>query len=96
MKALHRLIMTSAAYRQSSKVDPQVASLDSDGRLLSRFPLRRMDAEVIRDSILKVAGRLDRTPFGPADEVEATPQGEVVSLPSRKRLSPQYLYETEA
>ena len=83
MKALHRLIMTSAAYRQSSKVDPQVASLDSDGRLLSRFPLRRMDAEVIRDSILKVAGRLDRTPFGPADEVEATPQGEVVSLPSR-------------
>ena len=83
VKALHRLIMTSAAYRQSSKVDPQVASLDPDGRLLSRFPLRRMDAEVIRDSILKVAGRLDRTPFGPADEVKTTPQGEVVSVPSR-------------
>ena len=83
MKAIHRLIMTSTAYRQSSKVDPQVVSRDPYDRLLSRFPLRRMDAEVIRDSILKVAGRLDRTPFGPADEVEATPEGEVVSLPSR-------------
>ena len=83
MKAMHRLIVTTAAYRQSSGMDPQSLSHDPDGRLLSRFPLRRMDAEVIRDSILKMAGRLDPRPFGPADEVEVTADGEVVSLPSR-------------
>ena len=44
-----------------------------------RVSLRRMDAEAIRDSILKVAGRLDLTPFGPPEGVEVTPEGEVLS-----------------
>ena len=79
LKALHRLILTSTAYRQSSLLDPQANVADPDNVLLSRFPLRRLDAEAIRDSILQVAGRLDTTPFGPPDEVEVQPNGEVVA-----------------
>jgi mono/diheme cytochrome c family protein len=79
IKAMHKLIMTSNAYRQSSLVGPDVHGADPDNVLLSRFPLRRLDAEAIRDSILKVAGRLDSTPFGPAEEIEVTPENEVVS-----------------
>lgn len=79
-KALHRLIMTSSAYRQTSHFDPAaVAGKDDDNALLSRSPLRRMDADQIRDSILKVSGRLDPTPFGPPEGVEVTPEGEVLS-----------------
>ena len=79
LKAIHKRIMTSAAYRQSSRWDAKRNGADPDNLLLSRFPLRRMDAEALRDSILKVAGRLDSRPFGPPDEPEAKPDGEVVS-----------------
>ena len=79
LKALHRLIMTSTAYRQQSRVTRRARELDPDNRLLSRFHLRRLDADALRDSILKVAGRLDPTPFGPADELEVKPDGEVVA-----------------
>ena len=79
IKALHRLIMTSTAYRQKSSATRQAQELDPDNRLWSRFPLRRLDADALRDSILKVAGRLDPTPYGPADELEIKPDGEVVA-----------------
>ena len=83
LKKLHRLVMTSTAYRQSSFDGPAQQAADPDDVLLSRFPLRRLDAEAIRDSILKVAGRLDERPFGPAEEIEVTPEGEVISMPSK-------------
>jgi len=83
LKAMHKLIMTSTAYRQSSLFNPAVHGADPDNVLLSRFPLRRLDAEAIRDTMLKVAGRLDTKPFGPPDEVELTPENEVVSKPSK-------------
>jgi hypothetical protein len=79
LKAMHRLILTSTAYRQSSIAQPAQLESDPDDVLLSRFPLRRLDAEAIRDGILKVTGRLDPRQFGPADEVELTPEGEVIS-----------------
>ena len=79
LKAMHRLIVTSTAYRQSSIAQPEQVESDPDDVLLSRFPLRRLDAEAIRDSILKVTGRLDARQFGPADEVDLTPEGEVIS-----------------
>jgi len=80
VKAMHRLIMTSSAYRQSSgSPDEEAANGHSDNALLSRFPLQRLDAEALRDSILKISGRLDSTPFGPADEVEVQEDGEVTS-----------------
>lgn len=78
-KAMHRLIMTSTAYRQQSGGDQETARLDPNLRFLSRFPLRRLDAEALRDSVLKLSGRLDLTPYGPADEIKITPNGEVVA-----------------
>ena len=79
LKAMHKLIMTSAAYRQSSGFDPSRHGADPDNVLLSRFSMRRLDADAIRDSILKMARRLDTTPFGPADKAVVQPEGEVVS-----------------
>lgn len=75
MKAMHRLIVTSATYRQSSQTSPEVAERDPDNRLLSHMPLRRIEAEIIRDSLLCVAGQLDDRPYGPPDEVEVSKEG---------------------
>lgn len=74
-KAMHRLMMTSAAYRQSSSVTPDQEKLDPGNALLSRMPLMRQDAEALYDTLLLVAGRLDETRFGPADPVEVRPDG---------------------
>ena len=81
IKQLHRLIMTSRTYRQSSAVSAQAQRVDPDNELLSRMPLRRLEAEAIRDALLFVAGRLDRTAGGPADPVLARPDGLVTSRP---------------
>jgi hypothetical protein len=62
VKQMHRLILTSAVYQQSA-VHRQLA--DPENRLLARFPVRRLDAEAIRDSLLAVSGRLDQRLGGP-------------------------------
>ena len=66
IKAMHRLIVNSAAYRQSSRrLDEDAAKVDPDNRLLWRFNGRRVEGEVVRDSILFVAGRLNTERGGP-------------------------------
>lgn len=65
IKSLHRLIMLSDAYQQSSEYDSAAARIDGDARLLWRFPPRRMSSEEIRDTLLQVAGKLDRIPLAP-------------------------------
>jgi hypothetical protein len=65
MKHLHRLIVTSAAYRMDSSVDPVCVKKDPDNRWLWRMNVRRMEAEAVRDSLLAVSGKLDRTLGGP-------------------------------
>jgi hypothetical protein len=66
IKHMHRLIVTSAAYRQSSKShQPDARARDADNRLFAHYPLRRLDAEVIRDTLLSVSGRLDPRMGGP-------------------------------
>lgn len=65
IKAMHRLIMLSAVYRQSSCFDATAAAADAGDRLLWRYPPRRLEAEPIRDAILAASGQLDRTPGGP-------------------------------
>ena len=75
LKAIHRLMMTSATYRQSSAVTPEHEKLDPENALFSRMPLVRLDAEALYDTMLFAAGRLDETPFGPADAVETRPDG---------------------
>lgn len=65
VKHMHRLIVHSETYRQSSAPRTDGLEQDADNRLLWRFPSRRLDAETIRDSILAVSGRLDRKRYGP-------------------------------
>ena len=79
LKAMHRLMMTSSVYRQSSAVRATHEAHDADNRLLSRMPLRRMEAEELRDSLLLVSGQLDQTRFGPAEPVRVLPDGLVQS-----------------
>jgi hypothetical protein len=64
-KKMHKAIMTSTVYRQSSRRTPAQDAVDSANALFGRYPLRRLDAEALRDRILVTTGRLDRTPFGP-------------------------------
>ena len=59
IKALHKLIMSSRAYRQSSAHNATAAGIDGDSRLLWRFPPRRLSAEEIRDTFLTVANKLN-------------------------------------
>jgi hypothetical protein len=68
MKAIHRLIVTSATYRtDSSDAGPADANrrADPDDKYLWHFPARRMEAEVVRDSVLFVSGKLDLATGGP-------------------------------
>ena len=64
-KRLHRLIVTSGVYRQASTFDARKAEIDGSNRYLWRMNRRRLEAEEIRDSILKVSGRLDASMGGP-------------------------------
>ena len=74
VKAIQRLIMTSATYRQSSEVRESHAR-DHQNILLSRMPLTRLDAEALYDSMLLIAGRLVDSQFGPADAIEVRADG---------------------
>ncbi|HKK17904.1 MAG TPA: DUF1553 domain-containing protein [Opitutales bacterium] len=65
LKKLHRLIVTSSTYRQQSAHREAFAEIDGDNKYLWRMNRRRLDAESLRDSILSVSGKLDRTMFGP-------------------------------
>ncbi len=65
MKHIHRLILTSNTYRQSSTPNQRGSAVDTDSRLLWRFPPRRLEAEPLRDSILYVSGVLDLRMGGP-------------------------------
>jgi hypothetical protein len=66
LKSLHRLLVTSAAYRQASRHDVKSASVDGDNKYLWRMNRTRLDAESIRDAVLLAAGRLDRSMGGPS------------------------------
>jgi hypothetical protein len=69
VKQMHRLMVLSAAYRQSSRTTPEQAAkavtADPQNKLLHRQNVRRLEAEAIRDAMLLVSGRLDRTAEGP-------------------------------
>ena len=66
LKALHRLMVTSSTYRQASRrLSQRSEAADPDNRMLWRFPRRRLEGELIRDSILAVSGRLNLAQGGP-------------------------------
>jgi hypothetical protein len=113
LKEMHRLIMKSTVYRQSSAVgqvsdlsesvatdqsqknaNGQVRNLSCDPRQIDtenalywHFPLRRLEAEALRDRMLAASGRLDRTQFGPAVAVEENFVGQVVVKDDQPRRS---------
>lgn len=74
IKKLHRRIVLSATYQQSSQVAGAVASRDPENRLLGRNTSRRLEAEAIRDAMVWAGGRLDPTPDGPATDDLNTPR----------------------
>lgn len=82
IKKLHKLILSSAAYRQSSQAPESLLRttqvIDPDNRLLWRFPLRRLDAEALRDGMLAVSGELDRRLAGPYVPTIRSDEGNVV------------------
>lgn len=82
-KRLHRLLVTSATYRQRSLDTPAQAALDASNRYLWRANRRKLEAEAVRDALLFVAGRLDLTLGGPSF------RDFVVDKPEH---SPHYLY----
>jgi hypothetical protein len=75
IKKLHRLVVTSSVYRQSSAHNAQFARLDADNRCLWRMPRDRLEAEEVRDAILLAADRLDRRMGGPSDQQFAMKPG---------------------
>jgi hypothetical protein len=89
LKSLHRLIVTSATYRQSSNASDHpdfdaARTLDSGNQFYWRINRRKLEAEAVRDSILAVSGKLDRTLFGPSFK------DFVIEKPEH---SPHYKYE---
>ncbi|MCO6454123.1 MAG: PSD1 domain-containing protein [Pirellulaceae bacterium] len=78
LKKLHKRIMTSTAYRQSAAADPGKLALDPDNSLYWKWPVQRLDAEVVRDGILAASGALSDRMFGPPVAVQPDDAGQVV------------------
>lgn len=78
LKRLHRLIMTSTAYRQASLRETRGEQRDPGNQLYWRKPVQRLDAEVIRDSILATSGALNLAMFGPPVPVRPDVHGQIV------------------
>lgn len=66
IKNLHRLLLTTSTYQQSSTTVPATHEIDPDNRLWHRMPAQRLEAECVRDSLLALGGNLDRTLYGPS------------------------------
>jgi hypothetical protein len=73
IKKLHRLILLSSTYQQSSADDPKTATLDPDNRWLWHVSRQRLDFEATRDALLFVSGRLDPKPGGPGVDITKAP-----------------------
>jgi mono/diheme cytochrome c family protein len=86
LKPIHRLIMTSAAYQQSSATDAAKLAADPDNALFLRRTPQRLEAEVVRDSILAVSGLLDRTMFGKGTLDEGSKRRSIYFTVKRSQL----------
>jgi len=84
LKAIHKLMVTSEAYRQSSATSPEGLAKDAQAKLLWRFPPRRLEAEAIRDGVLFATGKLDLTPGGPGFDL-FEPNGNYVRVFTPKK-----------
>lgn len=89
VKRLQKQIMTSAVYRQDSAFNADKSESDPENTLLWRFPSRRVEAEVIRDSMLQVSGMLDPTLFGPGSRDPAMRRRSIYYFIKRGALIPE-------
>jgi hypothetical protein len=89
IKRLHRQIVLSATYRQSSAYRTDAAQQDADNRLLWRCSPRRLEAEAVRDMILQLSGKLDRTVGGPSFELFQYRDGNVPDYQLVQQPGPQ-------
>ena len=87
LKHLHRLIMTSTVYLQQSLRTPQADLVDGGNSLYSHFPVQRLDAEALRDSMLEISGRLDPTQFGNPVAVSVDEAGQTIIRGDQQRRS---------
>ena len=91
LKRLHRRIMTSRTYQQSSQRRAEAEAVDGENRMLWRMPVRRLEAEAVRDAMLAVSGQLNREAFGKPISVAVT-EGGIVDVaggavsPDRREL----------
>jgi hypothetical protein len=88
LKPIHKLIMTSAVYRETAEADAARMKADRDNKLCWRWTSRRLEAEVIRDSLLAVSGRLDAHMFGPGTLDEASRRRSIYFTVKRSKLVP--------
>ncbi|MFO0904317.1 MAG: PSD1 and planctomycete cytochrome C domain-containing protein [Pirellulales bacterium] len=86
LKPIHRLILLSAAYRQSSQVDEADLAADPENVWLWRYRPQRMEAEIIRDNMLATSGELDETMFGPGSLEESHKRRSIYFTIKRSRL----------
>ena len=101
LKAMHRLMVTSSAYRMSSALQGDAERLDPSNVYLHRMNVRRLEAEAIRDALLAVSGRLDPAMFGPSVAPYLSPfmdgRGRPRAFgPARRRRPPEHLSERQA
>ena len=88
LKPIHRLMMTSATYRQASAFDESKSAIDPENLLHWRRDPQRLEAEAIRDAMLSVSGRLDPTMFGPGTLDEAMTRRSIYFTVKRSQLIP--------
>ncbi len=78
LKKLHKLIMTSTVYRQTSVAEPAKTAIDASNSMYWRFPIQRLNAEIVRDRILATSGVLSDKLYGPSVPVKADDSGQIV------------------
>ena len=88
LKPIHKLIMMSSVYRQGGMDNPVAAKKDPDNRLWWRRGAVRLEAEIIRDTLLAVSGSLDKTMFGKGSLDQASPRRSVYLTVKRSNLIP--------
>jgi mono/diheme cytochrome c family protein len=91
LKPLHKLIMMSSVYTQSTAWDENRAKVDRENTLLWRRPVIRLEGEAIRDSMLYVSGQLDPTMFGPGTLDETMRRRSIYFFVKRSKLIPMMM-----
>jgi mono/diheme cytochrome c family protein len=91
LKPIHKLIMSSAVYQQSSASDNAKTKIDKDNQLFWRRPVKRLEAEVIRDALLAVGGVLDEKMYGPGTLDENSKRRSIYFTMKRSKLIPSLI-----